>query len=82
LHFVTIKLAQSQARFDAPQQPQSNFDYTKFFDFGFFSNAGASIAGSPHPATQTGRVYNYEKQLGPNTVILHKSVVPEVEYDY
>jgi len=56
--------------------PSSNFDYRKFFDFGFFSNAAASYGGAPHPAHHTGHAFSYEKQLTPNTVVLHKSVVP------
>jgi hypothetical protein len=66
------------ARYDAPPPQANNFDYTKFFDFGFFSNAAATFGGAPHPAEQSGRVYTYQKQLTPNTVVLHKTVVPEV----
>lgn len=57
-------------------QPQANFDYTKFFDFGFFSNAAAGLSGAPHPSTQNGQVFSYEKQISPNTVVLHKTVIP------
>lgn len=92
------QVVQVEGRFDAPQQeyvsnnyaaaqPQP-FDYTKFFDFGFFSNAAAAY-GAPHPAAQNGQVFSYQKQISPGTVVLHKSVVPhsyvaqktaEVEY--
>lgn len=60
----------------APPQPQANFDYTKFFDFGFFSNAAAGLSGAAHPSTQNGQVFSYQKQITPNTVVLHKTVVP------
>lgn len=96
----STQVVQVEGRFDAPQeqyvsknyaavaQPQP-FDYTKFFDFGFFSNAAAAYGGAPHPATQNGQVFSYQKQISPGTVVLHKSVVPhsyvaqktaEVEY--
>ncbi|CRL02472.1 CLUMA_CG015187, isoform B [Clunio marinus] len=76
------KAVQVERRIDASpnyvtyNQPQSNFDYRNFLDFGFFSNAGASFSGAPHPATQRGRVFSYQKQLGPDTVVLHKTVIP------
>lgn len=87
--FRNFKIVQLDRRFDAPEtrensyeqnsQPQANFDYRKFLDFGFFSNAGATFAGAPHPSTQNGQVFSYEKQISPNTVILHKTVFPKSE---
>lgn len=68
--------AAPQAYVPSHSQPQNNFDYSKFFDFGFFSNAGATFGGAPHPATQNGRVFSYEKQINPSTVVLHKTVIP------
>jgi hypothetical protein len=72
-----------ERRYDVPQNsaPQGGFDYTKFFDFGFFSNAAANFAGSPHPATQNANrdnsyIFDYQKQIDPNTILLHKTVVP------
>lgn len=87
---MKIKQVDVEQRFDAPQQydtiyeaapprrqpQQDNFDYRNFFDFGFFSNAAASFSGAPHPATQNGKVYSYQKQISPGTLVLHKSVVP------
>lgn len=82
---MKIKQVAVEQRFDdtyeAPpppphRQPQDNFDYRNFFDFGFFSNAAASFSGAPHPATQGGRVYTYQKQISPGTAVFHKSVVP------
>lgn len=67
---------QNYADNNAPQA-QNNFDYTKFFDFGFFSNAAATLGGAPHPAaSQGGQVYSYQKQISPHTVLLHKTVIP------
>lgn len=68
----------ASSRFDnqAPpsNQPTNNFDYTKFFDFGFFSNLGATYSGAPLPSQQNGRVISYTKQIDPNTVVFHKTV--------
>lgn len=87
---MKIKQVEVEQRFEAPQQqyeappprrqPQDNFDYRNFFDFGFFSNAGASLSGAPHPATQNGQVFAYQKQISPGTVVLHKTVVPVAYY--
>jgi hypothetical protein len=79
-----LKEVQIERRFDAPQnyanQPQNNgFDYTKFFDFGFFSNAGASFAGAPNPQNankENSYIFDIQKQIDPNTLYLQKTVVP------
>lgn len=75
-----------ERRFDATQNsaPQNGFDYTKFFDFGFFSNTAASFAGAPHPASQNvnkenSYIFDYQKQIDPNTVLLHKTVLPRTQ---
>ena len=71
-----------ESRYDAQSLPQNNFDYTNFFDFGFFSNMAANFAGAPHPSTQPKQtneqnyVFNIQKQLDPNTVYLHKTIIP------
>jgi len=59
----------------AVHQPRNNFDYRRFVDFGIFSNAGASFSGAP-AAANDGVVVNVEKQITPNTVLLHKTVFP------
>lgn len=80
----TLKEVQLERRFDAPQNsPQNGFDYTKFFDFGFFSNAGASFSGAPHPAVQNANkensyIFDIQKQIDPNTIFLQKTIVPRV----
>lgn len=88
---MKIKQVEVEQRFEAPQQyvttyeaqapprrqqPQDNFDYRNFFDFGYFSNAAATFGGAPHPAAQNGKVYSYQKQISPGNIILQKTVVP------
>ena len=75
-----------ERRFDASQNsaPQNSFDYTKFFDFGFFSNSAANFAGAPHPASQNinkdnSYIFDYQKQIDPNTILLHKTVLPRTQ---
>lgn len=73
-----------ERRINAPSAQQNGFDYTKFFDFGFFSNAGASFAGAPHPASQNANkensyIFDIQKQIDPNTLYLHKTVIPRTQ---
>lgn len=79
-----LKEVQVERRFNAPQNsaPQNGFDYTKFFDFGYFSNAGASFSGAPHPALRNANkdnsyIIDIQKQLDPNTLFLHKTIIPK-----
>lgn len=70
-----VEVAAPQRYIQTYQQPANNFDYRKFFDFGFFSNLGATYGGAPQPSNN-GHVINVQKQLSPNTLLLHKTVIP------
>ncbi|CAO1403908.1 unnamed protein product [Diamesa tonsa] len=59
------------------RQPQENFDYRNFFDFGFFSNLGSSFSGD-HQENPDYQTINIQKQLTPNTILLNRSVVPKI----
>ncbi|CAO1403181.1 unnamed protein product [Diamesa serratosioi] len=76
-----LKGAQVESRIaDQPaqsQQPQENFDYRNFFDFGFFSNLGSSFSGD-HQENPDYQTINIQKQLTPNTILLNRSVVPKI----
>jgi len=63
---------------DQPQQSltSNDFDYRKFFDFGFFTNAAANFGGAPLPAAGDAQVLNVQKQIDPNTIFLEKTVIP------
>lgn len=83
-----LKEIQVERRYNAPQisasAPQNGFDYTKFFDFGFFSNAAANFAGAPHPSLQNANkdnsyVFDIQKQIDPNTILLQKTIVPRTK---
>ncbi|KAG5680813.1 hypothetical protein PVAND_010298 [Polypedilum vanderplanki] len=57
-----------------PQQAPPQQDYRNFFDFGYFSNLGATISGAPNPQTQSGNAINLRRNKGPNSVLLEKYV--------
>ena len=72
-----VAQAQPQYYEQVQHQPQQNFDYRKFLDFGFFANTAAGFGG-PHQAAPNTQTYTVQKSHVPDTVTYEKRVVTSV----